>query len=241
MPRLTAPARRALVRERRQQILAAAATVFAEKGFDRATISDVARAAGVSDGSIYNYFRDKQDLLVHLPRQFMQTPIEAVQAAIAKPGTPLAAENVLQFAAQNIVNLIIQNREIARVLFTTIPLMDDKLRAEYMRQVPLYAFETLEGFIKAQQAAGVFRADLDPAIAARIFPGMLLAFLLIQEILQPPDMHRFEYDQIIYTVVQVFLRGVTVPEKAAPDIAPKPHTKAKSTPRQARKQEITVE
>lgn len=209
MPRLTVHARRALVQERRQQILAAAATVFAEKGFDRATISDIARAAGVSDGSIYNYFRGKQDLLIHLPHQFMQPPIEAVHAAITTEQPAPSPEALLQLMAQNMVNIVIQNREIVRVLFTTLPLMDDKLRAEYMRQVPFYAFQVLEEFIKAQQAAGVFRADVDPAIVARTFPGMLLAFLLLQEILQPPDMPRFDYAQVLPQVVQVFLRGVT--------------------------------
>ncbi len=209
MPRLTVHARRALVQKRRQQILAAAATVFAEKGFDRATISDVARAAGVSDGSIYNYFGGKQDLLVHLPRQFLQPPIQAVQAASVVGQPAPSPDALLQDIARNMVNIVIQNREIARVLFTTIPTMDNKLRAEYMRQVPLYAFEALEEFIRTQQAAGTFRADLDPAITARMFPGMLLAFLLIQEILQPPDMPRFEYDQVVRQAVKVFLYGMT--------------------------------
>lgn len=51
---------------RRSHILEAAAGVFAEKGFHRATIKDVARAAGVSDGSIYNVFENKMALLLSL-------------------------------------------------------------------------------------------------------------------------------------------------------------------------------
>lgn len=208
MPRLTVHARRALAEERRQQILTAAATVFAEKGFDRATIRDVARAAGMAEGSIYNYFKDKQDLLVHLPRQFLLSPIQTVQAAAAATDVPPAPDLILQTVAQNIVNVVTQNRELARVLFTTIPLMDEKLRGEYMQQVPLYAVEALETFIKMMQTTGVFRADLDPAIAARIFPGMMLFFLLIQEILQPPGMTRFDYDSVLPHVTEIFLRGV---------------------------------
>jgi AcrR family transcriptional regulator len=240
MPRLTIPARKALVQERRQQILAAAATVFAEKGFDRATIGDVARAAGVSDGSIYNYFRDKQDLLVHLPRQFIQPPFAAIQAA-SVAGQTTSPEFVLQLIAQNIVTVITQNRELARVLFTTIPLMDEKLRAEYMREVPLYAFELLEKIITAQQAAGVFRADLDPAITARMFPGMMLFFLLVQEILQPRDMPRFEYDQVLPRVVQVFLHGVSATGSAIPPKTTKRRAKTKPSPRTPRKHAIVVE
>lgn len=222
MPRLTAPARRALAQERRQQILTAAASVFAEKGFDRATISDVARAAGIADGSIYNYFDDKQDLLVHLPHQFLQPPIQAVQAAVSADPTP-DPEALLQTVAQNIVNVVTQNRELTRVLFTTIPLMDEKVRAKYMRQVPLYAVEALEDLVGAMQTAGVFRSDLDPTITARIFPGMMLFFLLVQEILQPPGMARFEYDKVLPHVTGIFLHGVM--QNPAP--APKRKRKSK--------------
>jgi AcrR family transcriptional regulator len=55
-----------LAAARRTQILEAAATVFAEKGFHPATVRDVARAAGVADGTIYNYFENKPALLLGL-------------------------------------------------------------------------------------------------------------------------------------------------------------------------------
>src|SRR3712207_2109776 len=51
---------------RRAQILDAATHVFAEQGFHRTTIRDVARAAGVADGTIYNYFANKTALLLGL-------------------------------------------------------------------------------------------------------------------------------------------------------------------------------
>jgi len=207
MPRLTVHARRALTQERRQQILTAAATVFAAKGFDRATIRDVARAAGIAEGSIYNYFRDKQDLLVHLPRQFFLPPIQAVQAA-AVADAPPAPDQILQFIAQNMVNIVTQNRELVRVLFTAVPLMDETLRAEYIQQMPLYAMEALENYIRAMQKTGVFRADLDAAIVARIYPGMALFFLLVQEVLQPPGMTRFDYARVLPVIVEIYLRGI---------------------------------
>lgn len=240
MPRLSITARRELAQERREQILAAAATVFAEKGFDRATISDVARAAGVAEGSIYNYFRGKQDLLVHLPHQFIQPPIQAVQAATASGEPSMTPETLLQFMAQNIVNVITQNRELVRVLFTTLPLMDDDLRAEYIREVPLYAFDALRNYITTQQAAGIFRDDLDPALMARMFPGMMLFFLLVQEILQPPDMPRFEYTQILPHVVQVYLHGVMATEQPAPAQEKRKTATRKTTPK-PRKHTIAVE
>src|SRR6058998_2074295 len=77
MPRVTAAAKARLEGTRRTQILAAAALVFARKGFDRATVTEIARAAGLAEGSIYNYFRSKGELLVHIPRQLAPMPATA--------------------------------------------------------------------------------------------------------------------------------------------------------------------
>ena len=52
--------------EKRQRILDAALRIFAERGFYTAKVSEVARAAGVADGTIYLYFENKDDLLISL-------------------------------------------------------------------------------------------------------------------------------------------------------------------------------
>jgi AcrR family transcriptional regulator len=209
MPRLTTHARRELVEARQNQILQAAARVFADKGYDRATIHDVAQAAGVADGSIYRYFKNKKDILVHLPRQFIEPPIEAFQAAnLHADSPPISPDALLQFIAENIAQIVIQNKELVRVLMSSLPTMDDATRATYIREGPGMALGPLEAYITAQQASGVFRADVDPALAARILPGMMMFFLVVQEIIQPNDMPRFEYDKIIPTIVTVYLNGL---------------------------------
>ena len=74
-----------LVAARRTQILDAATRVFASKGFNRATIRDVAQDAGVADGTIYNYFANKTDLLFGLLDRLNDTerrPASLAQAAV---------------------------------------------------------------------------------------------------------------------------------------------------------------
>lgn len=208
MPRLTTHARDSLVQERKQQILTAAAQVFADKGFEGATISDIARAAGVAEGSIYNYFKNKHDLLVHIPRLLAQPALDAVSQVRAASHPP---DELLTFIATNILTVILQNREIIRVLFASLPTMSPEVRDTYIEQVPLYATNLLQDYIAEQQAAGVFRRDLDPAIAARIFPGMMIFFLLIQEIMQPANLPRVDYEQVIPHIVTIFTRGMLNP------------------------------
>src|SRR5687768_7349185 len=58
------PIQAQLAAARRNQILDAATQVFAEKGFHKATIKDVAKRAGIADGTIYNYFENKTALML---------------------------------------------------------------------------------------------------------------------------------------------------------------------------------
>src|SRR5271157_4472806 len=69
----TDPVREQLVTARRNQILDAATKVFAAKGFHRATIKDVARAAAIADGTIYNYFENKTALLLGILHRLNET------------------------------------------------------------------------------------------------------------------------------------------------------------------------
>src|SRR5258707_13515438 len=83
-----------LATARRTQILDAATRVFASKGFNRATIRDVAQDAGVADGTIYNYFANKTDLLFGLLDRLNDTerrPASLAQATEAPFGDSFPA------------------------------------------------------------------------------------------------------------------------------------------------------
>ncbi len=87
MPRSVAA--NALLREqRRAQILAAAAPVFARKGFAGTTVADLAAAAAMSLGLLYRYFADKDAVFTELVAQTVQHSIELAEQALVQPGTP---------------------------------------------------------------------------------------------------------------------------------------------------------
>src|SRR5260370_38849477 len=64
MPDPQNPIQELVITARRNQILDAATQVFAQKGFHRATIKEIARVAGIADGTIYTYFASKTDVLL---------------------------------------------------------------------------------------------------------------------------------------------------------------------------------
>src|SRR5690606_8697825 len=74
--------------EKRARILEAAARVFASKGFFSSTVAEVAREAGVADGTIYLYFRSKDDLLLRLVEARMEALCRAMEAALASIEDP---------------------------------------------------------------------------------------------------------------------------------------------------------
>src|SRR6266487_4053523 len=80
------PIQAQLIAARRNQILDAATKVFAEKGFHRSTIKDIAKVAGIADGTIYNYFENKTALLMGLLDRLNETEDRAMNLQQATEG-----------------------------------------------------------------------------------------------------------------------------------------------------------
>ena len=161
---------------RRSHILEAAGQVFAERGYHRATIKDVARAAGVSDGSIYNVFANKTALLLGL-----LDPLAAASHSIVP--SPAEAGD----ASSRVEGLIRQrwdafNPETLQVLRAVLAeaLVNDELRQLFYERVLAPALETgrmgsgetLQGGVPDEEA----RAASRPLVAAMM--GLILLRLL---------------------------------------------------------------
>src|SRR5438045_8253213 len=72
--------------ERREDLLAAATRVFADKGMDEATVADVTKAAGVAKGTFYLYFRTKEHLLAALKERFIDEALQHAQMLYGRVG-----------------------------------------------------------------------------------------------------------------------------------------------------------
>ncbi len=79
-----------LVKQRRSQIVASAARLFAERGYDRTTVQEVAREAGISTGLVYQYVRDKEDLLLLSILDVLDSYATEIPAALDGVSGPLA-------------------------------------------------------------------------------------------------------------------------------------------------------
>lgn len=163
---------------KRDRILDAAERVFAQRGFFTAKVADIAREAGVADGTIYLYFKSKDDLLISLFESRMERVNALLAAAVAKARTP--RDRLLAFVRAYLA-LIADQPTAAEVL--TIELRQStKFMREYSAQRFGELLRLLATIIAEGQAAGEWTDAVPAPHAARMIWGMLdelaLAWLL---------------------------------------------------------------
>jgi AcrR family transcriptional regulator len=83
---------------RRELILEAARRIFKEEGYDRSRVSKIAEAAGVSNGTVYLYFKSKQDILEALVNRYKEMMADALLPALENPDTAQAWRNTVHAA-----------------------------------------------------------------------------------------------------------------------------------------------
>ena len=163
-----------LVAARRRQILDAATRVFAEKGFRRATTREVAREAGVSEGTIYNYFEDKDALLMAILDVLNETERRAEDF---EEGLATDFRGFLEEYLRRRMTLIWQNREVFRVVLSEM-LVNAELRERYLRQVVAPTMQIAEENFGARMKQGEARAT-DAPLAMRAVAGAVLGLLVL--------------------------------------------------------------
>ena len=163
-----------MVRARREQIVGAAMRVFAEKGFRRATTREVARAAGVSEGTIYNYFEDKDALLLTILDTLNETERRAVDF---EEGMTADFRGFLEQYLRWRMSLIWENREVFRVVLSEM-LVNAELRERYLRRVVDPTMRIAEENFRSRMAQGEVR-ETDAPLAMRAVAGTLLGVLVL--------------------------------------------------------------
>ncbi|HEY0251971.1 MAG TPA: TetR/AcrR family transcriptional regulator [Kofleriaceae bacterium] len=154
--------------DKRVRILDGAERIFAKHGFFAAKVSDVAKEAGVADGTIYLYFKNKDDLLISLFERRMQYLNGALKAAIV--GKP-PREALVAFV-RAYVQVLAANPVATEVL--TIELRSSsKFMKEYDNPDFADFLRTLGGIVASAQEAGEMSDAIPPHIAARMIFGLL--------------------------------------------------------------------
>lgn len=155
--------------DKREIILKAAVRTFASRGFFGSQVADVARAAGVAAGTVYLYFRSKDDLLVSIFERNMDEAIAEGRAAL--DGATDAADRLRRIARVHLGRLG-RDRDMT-VVFQVELRQSTKFMEQFSSTGLRDYLGVIQDVIAEGQAAGEFRADLNPRLAAKLFFGAL--------------------------------------------------------------------
>jgi TetR/AcrR family fatty acid metabolism transcriptional regulator len=160
--------------DKRDRILDAAVRVFARKGFHATRVSEVAQAAGVADGTIYLYFKSKEELLVSLFEARVERLLAFLETELPKAPT---ATKKLERIIELQLGLLEGERDLAEVV-TVILRQSTKLMREYAAPKFGAYLDAIARVIAEGQAAGELRAGVSPTLAARAIFGALDAITM---------------------------------------------------------------
>lgn len=197
--------------DKHDRIIDAAIAVFAEKGFHHARISDVAARAEVADGTIYLYFRNKDDLLITIFEEKMGMLIDGLRRALDGVDCPL--DRIRTFARYHFTQ-VKEHEALAEVLQIELRL-SNKFLKEYR---PTQLWEYLHVFaeiLQEGQARGLIRA-LDPFASMWAFFGALDEIAMQWVLANKERRQRFSLDASAEAVADIFVRGVAVDPAAVP-------------------------
>jgi TetR/AcrR family transcriptional regulator, fatty acid metabolism regulator protein len=154
---------------KRDAILRAAIDVFANRGFFSAQVADVARAAGVAAGTVYLYFKSKDDLLVSIFDRSMREGLTLGRAAVADLEDP--RERLRRLARAHLARLG-GDRNLA-VVFQVELRQSTKFMERFSSTLLRDYLGLIRDAIADGQRSGIFRTDIKPTVAAKIFFGAL--------------------------------------------------------------------
>src|SRR4051812_12881552 len=165
-PNTTEPRWRRLPEERPRQILDAALEVFGERGLALARLEDIAKQAGVSKGTIYLYFPNKEELFREMVRDIVVGQIEAAERAV-RESTMSATETLIEFMRGYWSRVRgPQFGPLFRLVNAEIHKFPD-LAAFYAEEVGARNQTLIAGLLQRGIDNGEFRR-MDPYVAARI-------------------------------------------------------------------------
>ncbi|MDW5267534.1 MAG: TetR/AcrR family transcriptional regulator [Edaphobacter sp.] len=152
-----------------QRILDAAVEVIAERGYFKSPVSEIAKRAGVADGTVYLYFKSKDDVLrTAIDRRFETFYQQIAEAFLTIEGP----REQLEYIAQVHLESYQVNRSMA-VLLQTEMRQSAKFIAEFSHRHLARYIQTVREVFRRGQEAGIFRRDLSDGVVAHCMFGTI--------------------------------------------------------------------
>lgn len=154
---------------KRDRILRAAVDVFAQSGYFNAKVAEIAKAAGVADGTIYLYFDGKEDLLITIFREHTQNYLKSLRSELAVVKRP---EDRVRIAIRHHLETLGRDRALAVVCQVELR-HSLKFMSLFSQEEVADYLDLLRSIVEEGQSEGVFRRTLHPQLVAKSIFGIL--------------------------------------------------------------------
>jgi AcrR family transcriptional regulator len=198
--------------DRRQQLLVAALDEFYERGFTAARMDDIAARADVSKGTLYLYFRSKEDLFQSLVDEIAIPNIEQVEAvAYAMPTLEGFIRNMMSLAPTLIQTSNMP--KLMKIVFGDAPNFPETVSA-FRKKVPERMLGLITGLIRKSNETGETTID-DPALAARLIVAPIVFSSMWQVIFTHDADAHIDLDALFNMHAEAILRGLGINSRDA--------------------------
>jgi TetR/AcrR family fatty acid metabolism transcriptional regulator len=155
--------------QRKTEIVEAAVKVFAEKGFFKAKVSDVAKEAGIADGTVYLHFKNKDDLLIYLFENKMEHILMRFNSQLAESIDPIEK---MKLFFQIYFKIIKEDKKLAEVFQVELR-QSAKFLKDYHNQKFIDFLNIIGGIIKQGKQDGFFNPELNTNVTKILIFGAL--------------------------------------------------------------------
>jgi TetR/AcrR family fatty acid metabolism transcriptional regulator len=189
--------------EKYRMILKAAKTVFAKEGFYNSKVSEIAKEAKVADGTIYLYFKNKEDILISLFEEEFARIISLQKSEIEPLDDP--RDKLKKFCDIHL-NIAEEDKTLAEVMQVEVR-QSSKFMREYKNKHFLAYLQIIADIVREGKEKSLFKADLNPDLAARLIFGSLDE---ISTYWVTAKRRRFDVHEAARTVSDVLLGGLII-------------------------------
>ena len=168
--------------DRKQQVLRVAQHVFAEHNYHGATMAMIAKAAGVTEPTIYLHFPGKKDLFIAVTEDCSRFEVESVKRAMEATNSVLDAYRLIFEQLHHFTSKV--NPDPAKILIINKVVNDPEIKA-VVRRCNQELYTLVSGHIRREMKEGKIRNDVEPEVMARIMVSTIremISMLIIESV-----------------------------------------------------------
>lgn len=186
----------------RTKILQAALRLFAKRGYDGTTTKDLAKSAGVAEGTLFRHFTSKKAILIEVATAGWIDILTDLLTELSEMGSYKAVSQVMR---RRMLNMR-ENSDLMRVCFVEAQ-YHPELRESIQTEVISKMTDVAEAFFETAMEKGIYR-QMNPKIVAKVFLGIFAISGFSEQTIIDPNASPQAMQEMAEGISDIFLRGV---------------------------------